>query len=81
MRNAIDIYREQRWLDRSTELYSIHQELVNSGDDPDMEQQVKLLLKSCEAKLATYSKLREVHAKTVADNFMLGLDRIVKSIK
>ena len=48
---------------------------------PELEMMAKSLLEKCEAKLADYARLRQVHAKTVADNFMLGLDRIVQSIK
>lgn len=79
--NKIDIYREQRWIDRSEELYELHNGLKESGDNPEMEAEVKALLGKVEAKLADYTRLREVHAKTVADNFMLGVHRLVESIK
>lgn len=79
--NKIDIYREQRWVDRSKELYELYNGLKESRDDPQMQAEVKALLGKVEAKLADYARLREVHAKTVADNFMLGVHRLVESIK
>ncbi len=79
--NTIDIYREYRWIDRTEVFYELHKGLKESGDDPAMEAEVKALLEKCEAKLADYTRLRQVHAKTVADNFMLGVHKLVESIK
>jgi hypothetical protein len=79
--NKIDIWRESRWEKRAIDAWSLHEDLKKSGDDPELEMMAKSLLEKCEAKLADYARLRQVHAKTVADNFMLGLDRIVQSIK
>ena len=81
MKNSINIWTEQRWEKRAIDAWSLHEDLKESGDDPELEMMAKSLLEKCEAKLADYARLRQVHAKTVADNFMLGLDRIVQSIK
>ena len=81
MTNTIDIYREYRWIERTEEFYELHQGLKESGDDPEMEAEVKALLEKCEAKLAEYTRLRQVHAKTVADSFMLGVHKLVESIR
>ena len=54
---------------------------MESGDDPEMEMMAKALLEKCEAKLSDFSRLRKAHAKTVADNFMLGIHNLIGSIK
>tara|TARA_R110002020_G_scaffold285428_1_gene500960 strand:- start:181 stop:426 length:246 start_codon:yes stop_codon:yes gene_type:complete len=81
MKNSINIWTEKRWEKRALDAWALHEDLKESGDDPEMELWAKNILNKCEQKLANYARLREVHAKTVADNFMLGLHRIVESIK
>jgi len=79
--NKIDIWTEQRWEKRAIDAWALHEDLKESGDDPEMESWAKAILTKCEEKLANYERLRKVHAKTVADNFMLGVHRLVESIK
>lgn len=79
--NKIDIWTEQRWENRAIDAWALHEDLMKSGDDPEMEMMAKALLEKCEAKLANYARLRKVHAKTVAENLVLGIDRIVQSFK
>ncbi len=81
MKNKIDIWAERRWEKRAIDAWALHEDLMESGDDPEMERMAKALLIKCEDKLGDFSRLRKAHAKTVADNFMLGLDRIVQSFK
>lgn len=81
MKNKIDIWQESRWEKRAIDAWALHEDLMESGDDPEMEMMAKALLEKCEAKLANYARLRKVHAKTVADNFMLGLHKLIESIK
>lgn len=79
--NKIDIWTEQRWEQRAIDAWALHEDLKESGDDPQMELWAKAILTKCEQKLAEYSRLRERHNKTIADNLILGIDRIVQSFK
>jgi hypothetical protein len=81
MKNRINIWTEQRWEKRAIDAWALHEDLKESGDDPQMELWARAIVTKCEQKLAEYSRLREQHTKTVADNLILGIDRIVKSFK
>lgn len=81
MKNSINIWTEQRWEKRALDAWALHEDLKESGDDPQMELWARSILIKCEQKLAEYSRLREQHGKTIADNLILGIDRIVKSFK
>ncbi len=81
MKNKIDIWAESRWEKRAIDAWALHEDLMESGDDPEMEMMAKALLLKCEAKLGDFSRLRKAHAKTVADNFMLGIHNLIGSIK
>lgn len=81
MKNSINIWTEQRWEKRALDAWALHEDLKESGDDPQMELWARSILIKCEQKLSEYSRLREQHGKTIADNLILGIDRIVKSFK